>query len=382
MSRKRPEYSEDIFADTRMSFGDHLDELRTRMWNALKALLLCLVVGFFLDGVGSTFGWKNFGIGKPALEIIKGPVEEQMNAFYDERAWKAKEANMPPATTSEEKKKRDEQRKEYLKNAQKLRDDDSVELNLGVPIRIELKKDDLQNAVQDQGNSEYVVVNAKMPPIDLALLLRIAQERIGKRNQLTALSVQEMFIVYFKVTLLCGVIMASPIIFYQFWAFVGAGLYPHERRYVHVYLPFSIGLFLTGILLCFLVVLPGAVKALLAFNDWLGVDPDLRLSEWLGLAIILPLVFGISFQTPLVMLFFNRLGMFSWEDYLSKWRYAVMVLAVFSAVITPTPDAITMLYLFIPMFGLYMFGILLCKWMPAPHLHEDEESFRDEEVAV
>src|SRR5205823_1976285 len=139
-----------------------------------------------------------------------------------------------------------------------------------------------------------------------------------------------------------------------------------EKRYVHVYLPFSIGLFLVGIAVCQFLVLPGAVKALLSFNEWLGLDPDLRLNEWLGFAIILPLVFGISFQTPLVMLFFNRLGLFSWEDYLSKWRYAVMFLAIFAAVITPTPDAVTMMYLFVPMMGLYMFGILLCRMMPSP----------------
>ena len=53
------------------------------------------------------------------------------------------------------------------------------------------------------------------------------------------------------------------------------------------------------------------MKALLAFNEWLGFDPDIRLNEWLGLAIILPLVFGISFQTPLVMIFLNRIGMFT-----------------------------------------------------------------------
>ena len=71
-------------------------------------------------------------------------------------------------------------------------------------------------------------------------------------------------------------------------------------------------------LLCQFVVLPGAVKALLAFNEWLGFDPDIRLNEWLGLALILPLVFGISFQTPLVMIFLNRIGMFTAQDYLSE----------------------------------------------------------------
>src|ERR1700676_2878418 len=71
-SRKR-DYSDDIFADTRMSFGDHLDELRHRMWNALKGLLFCLIIGFILDGIGSTIHSKWFGLGKPVLELIKAP---------------------------------------------------------------------------------------------------------------------------------------------------------------------------------------------------------------------------------------------------------------------------------------------------------------------
>ena len=79
------------------------------------------------------------------------------------------------------------------------------------------------------------------------------------KQYLTTLSAQEAFVVYFKVSILCGIVLASPFIFYQFWAFVGAGLYPHEKKYVHIYLPFSVGLFLTGVLLCQFVVLPGAV---------------------------------------------------------------------------------------------------------------------------
>ena len=76
--------------------------------------------------------------------------------------------------------------------------------------------------------------------------------------------------------------LASPWIFYQIWAFVAAGLYPHERAYVYRFLGPSIGLFLAGVLLCQFVVLPGAVKALLAFNKWIELDPDIRLNEWLG----------------------------------------------------------------------------------------------------
>src|SRR5262249_40481991 len=163
---------------------------------------------------------------------------------------------------------------------------------------------------------------------------------------------QEAFVVYFKVSLLCGVVLGSPFILYQFWAFVGAGLYPHEKRYIYLFFGPSVVLFVAGVVLCEVLVLPGAVKALLVFNDILGFDPDIRLNEWLGLAIVLPLVFGISFQTPLVMIFLNRIGIFSAQDYLAKWRYACFLLALFAAIITPTPDAITMLYMFVPMFGM------------------------------
>ncbi|HVL14217.1 MAG TPA: twin-arginine translocase subunit TatC, partial [Gemmata sp.] len=189
------------------------------------------------------------------------------------------------------------------------------------------------------------------------------------------------FVVYFKVSILCSIVLASPFILFQFWAFVGAGLYPHERRYVYLLFGPSLFLFLAGIVLCQFVVLPGAVKALLAFNEWLGFDPDIRLREWLSLAIILPLVFGASFQTPLVMIFLNRIGMFTAADYLARWRAALMVLAVFAALITPTPDIVTMMYLFTPMFGLYMLGIVICHFFPGV-IEEDEESETAEEVAV
>jgi sec-independent protein translocase protein TatC len=308
-----------------------------------------------------------------------------LDAFFDERAWKAVEANLGEAKTTEEKEAREKQKEEFMARCIKMRDETSKALNQFEALKVEVNLKELSQALKsfesNEVDSSKATITLGIPPIDLQILLRIAGERVGKRNQLTTLSAQEMFVVYFKVTLMCGFIMACPYIFYQFWAFIASGLYPHEKKYVHTYLPFSVGLFLAGVFLCFIWVLPGSVRALLAFNDWLGVDPDIRLNEWLSLAIILPLVFGISFQTPLVMLFLSRLGMFSWEDYLRKWRIAMFVLACFAAIITPTPDAVTMLYLFVPMFGLYMLGIGLCKWMPGGFRKEDELE-NAEEVAV
>ena len=75
------------------------------------------------------------------------------------------------------------------------------------------------------------------------------------------------------VCLVTGLVLVSPWVFYQGWAFVAAGLYRHERHYVQKYLPFSLGLFLTGVFLCFCFVLPITLGFLLEFNVWLGVAP-------------------------------------------------------------------------------------------------------------
>src|SRR5829696_2563423 len=132
----------------------------------------------------------------------------------------------------------------------------------------------------------------------------------------------EAFMVYIKVSLLCGVVIACPWIFHQMWAFIGAGLYPQEKKLVHVYLPFSIFLFLGGVLVCQFLVMPQAVGAMLWFNEWMGLTPDLRLNEWLSFAIWMPVVFGISFQTPLVMLFMGKLGIADVPFFTSKRKYA------------------------------------------------------------
>ena len=165
---------------------------------------------------------------------------------------------------------------------------------------------------------------------------------------------------YIKVSLVSGVIFASPWIFYQLWQFVASGLYPHERKYVHVYLPMSLGLFLGGVGFCFFLALPLLLDFLLSYNRWLGVVPQIRLSEWVSFVILLPLMFGICFQLPLVMLFLERIGIFGVDDYRTRRRLAVFVMAVGSMVVNPGGDIGSMALLFVPLVILYEFGIILC----------------------
>ena len=123
---------------------------------------------------------------------------------------------------------------------------------------------------------------------------------------------------------------------------MAAGLYPHERHYVQMYLPFSLGLFFSGAALAFFVVFEPVLNFLLSFNRSLGIAPEPRINEWLSFVLILPVGFGIGFQLPLIMLFMERIGIFTVKSYLSQWRIAVLAIFVLAALVTP-PDPYSML---------------------------------------
>jgi sec-independent protein translocase protein TatC len=386
-AEKYAEYPDDVFAETRMSFGDHIEELRSRMIKGLKWLMFFMLIGFVLDAIGQSLGNPNIGVGKPMLKIITEPVETQVRDFYSRRQEKiaAEKLKEFMASQPEEIRAIEEKLDANGRNHSVLNSEEKRKL-MGAPVEwpVEFSTKELEPVFgpAKPGAPETIALKLKVYPAYVSSASDRGATLLESRQYLTTLSVQEGFVVYFKVQILCGIVLASPFILYQFWMFVGAGLYPHEKRYIYVFFGPSLGLFLAGVLLCQFFVLPGTVKALLKFNEMLGFDPDIRLNEWLGLAIILPLVFGISFQTPLVMIFLNRIGMFSAQDYLTKWRMACFILALFSAMITPTPDVVTMLYLFLPMFGLYLAGIVFCHFFPGFDPDEEEETQEAEEVAV
>jgi sec-independent protein translocase protein TatC len=407
---RSPEYPEDIFDTTRMSFGDHIEELRRRLILALYGLAFFLTIGFVLDNIGEALDMPNLGIGRPMMKVITEPAESAARAFYERRNEKAVERVFSEKPTPEDvesvlarvstdPKWRDLPAEEKRKLAQKLVRQRFIEKEYdmhafgadeirilrstpeSLPMRLPVKalEDNFDIKAKNPGQ-DYIEVEMQVYPQHLHYLNIKGEGLLQNRQYMKTQSPAEAFMVYFKVSLLCGAVLASPWIFYHLWAFVSAGLYPHEKKYIHLYLPVSVGLFIAGVLLCQFVVLPGAVKALIGFNDWIALDVDLRLNEWLGFALILPLVFGVSFQAPLVMFFLTRIGICTYKTYLDYWRAAVMILAVFSAIITPTPDVVTLLYLFVPMMGLYLVGILVCYWFPAKTWDEEQEA--EAQVAV
>ena len=354
---------DDFFAETRMSFGDHIEELRAHLWRAIAGLLLCLFLGFILDGLGYAFdlplypgSHMKFGIGVPLMEIIQAPVEKALADFYDKLEEKAMKEAQQGGTRA-------------------------AEANEPQQVAMTFSKEDLARlGLKPDKSADEVTLRPTIRPLDFMAVTKEARKVIRPRA-LSTLSVQEALVVYFKVSLVSGLVIGSPWVFWQIWSFVAVGLYPHEKRLIHVYLPFSLGLFLAGVLVCQFLVMPQAVAAMLWFNEWLGMTPELRLNEWLSFAIFMPVVFGVSFQTPLVMLFMGKLGIVDVDWFRNKRRYAWFFMAVFAAVITPSPDAVSMLLLWVPMSLLYELGIIMIKMSPVPEL-ADEPSESDELIEV
>lgn len=196
------------------------------------------------------------------------------------------------------------------------------------------------------------------------------------RIRAKSLSMPETFVIFLKAALVLGAFLGSPGLFYHFWAFVGAGLYPKERRLVYRFFPFSLFLFFAGAALAFFVVFQFVLHYLLTFNSGLNIDPDPRISEWLKLAIGLPIGFGIGFQLPLVMFALYRLRIFTTKDYTNQWRISVLVIAVAAMMLTP-PDPGSLFCMMVPLISLYFLGIGLCKMWPLPKSEFDEADEED-----
>jgi sec-independent protein translocase protein TatC len=310
-----------------MSFGDHIEELRTHLIRALLGLAVGVVVTFL----------PVLNLGTRVLRKMQDPAQEALQRFYEQQAEKrSKQAKEQGARTAPVVAFLDPE--QFAEAVRKLYP------QLPPPAK------------QDLAQLEPLPITTTF---DQSGMIQVDNQVTEPRNALVSLAPMEGFAIYFFVCLVTGLVLSSPWVFYQFWAFVAAGLYRHEKKYVYRFLPFSLGLFLGGVMLCFFIALPWTLEFLLDFNVWLGIDPTLRISYWMSFATMLPLIFGIGFQTPLVMMLLERVGIFTVEDYRSNWKMAVFVIVVAAAIITPTQDPLSLSLLAGPMIGLYGLGILL-----------------------
>ncbi len=321
---------------SKMSFSAHLEELRTAIFKSLAALAIGTGLGLLL--------------GFSAVDYIQEPLRDSLETFYRGQAEKDN------LTRLQEKQQAGEKVPDDLAATAEQMADEGL-----VPDFLLVDPQDLARILGQTPPAEKDIATTRDDLVKLPIYKPLEKD---SRLKLISLSGQEPFMVYVKASLVVGALISSPFIFYFIWDFVAAGLYKHERKYIYIFLPMSLGLFFAGAALAFFVAIGYVLEFLFWFNAQMGINPTPRISEWIGFVLILPLGFGISFQLPLVMLFLDRINVFSVEVYLAKWRVAVLVIAVLSMFLTPA-DPGSMLLMGIPLVILYFGGIGLCHYMPS-----------------
>lgn len=166
----------------------------------------------------------------------------------------------------------------------------------------------------------------------------------------------EAFFTKIKVAFIAALFLASPGVFYQVWRFVAPGLYAHEKRYVWPFVGFCSFFFVLGGGFCYTVVLPIAYAFFIEQFESIDVEATLRISEYLSFSARTLLAFGVTFQLPILSFFFARIGLLTHRTLIGAFRYAILVIFVLAAVLTP-PDAISQLLLAGPLILLYGLSI-------------------------
>ena len=180
-------------------------------------------------------------------------------------------------------------------------------------------------------------------------------------------SVAEAFFTYMKVAFIAGLMLSSPFVLYQIWAFVAPGLYRHEKKYVIPFVLAGSCFFAFGILFGYYVAIPVGFKFLLGYATDL-IKPMPSMKEYLSFSIKFLLAFGIVFEFPVVLVLLARIGVVRAETLAKKRKYAILLIFVFAAVMTP-PDLISQVLMALPLIGLYELSILLSRFFgkkPAP----------------
>lgn len=183
----------------------------------------------------------------------------------------------------------------------------------------------------------------------------------------------EAFFTYLKVALLAGIVLATPVIFYEFWMFVSPGLYRSEKKYLIPIILLSVLFFAMGSSFGYFIVFPYGFQFFLSFStETISAMPSMK--EYLSFASKMLLAFGFVFELPLVLTFMARMGLVTVPFLTKNRKYTVLLFFVMSALITP-PDVVTQIMMALPLMLLYELSIVGARIFgkKAPKVEEDTE---------
>lgn len=318
-----------------MSFLDHLDELRKRLIYTIGSITVAFAVCFALSG--------------PIYKFLEVPVVAQLQK--QRRVMQVSKGSVDP---------------NQLKDGDTAQYTFTQETSVG-GVKVPLGTTISVRKVMEEGRpalvlaDPWVVAKTILPSgTPLNKILKEGQEQLffdDESNQLVIKSVTGSFMIYVQVALYAGIALAIPFIFYQIWAFISPGLYTHEKKYITPVLAMASVFFILGASFAYKIAFPAAADYLLGLANEGGFRTLLDAEDYLSLIIMIMLGLGIVFQIPTIAFVLGRIGLVTPRMMLRVWRYALVIIAIIAALLTPTPDAFNMMMFALPMVGLYALSI-------------------------
>jgi sec-independent protein translocase protein TatC len=335
-----------------MSFLDHLDELRNRLIKSVIAIAIAFGLGFAFSG--------------RIYDFLAVPVKTEARKARLSRETKLFGPDTRPALTKN------------IKEGQTLQYTfalDSVVENVKIPAGTTIgAKIVSQNGklvavlAQDWILGKTVIPEGK----ELVEVLGEAAALPGfdVRDDLVITKVGGAFTLYMTVAFYTAIALAIPFLLYQIWAFVAPGLYQNERKYVVPVLTMGSILFIIGATFAYKIAFPAACNFLLGWQE--GFQTLLNAEDYLDLILIMMLGMGLMFQIPTISFILGRIGLITPRLLLRWWRHAVVIIVIIAALVTPTPDATTLMIFAVPMWALYFLSVGIV-WMFGKPRRSDEE---------
>ncbi len=175
-------------------------------------------------------------------------------------------------------------------------------------------------------------------------------------DKLVVTTVTGAFAIYVKVAVLAGIFLTIPLSLYEVWKFISPGLYRKEKRYVVPFIMSSVFLFLAGGAFAYYIVIPRAYAFLIKIGEDV-FKPMITADEYMDTTIMIILGFGLIFEFPVIVGFLSIFGLVTARFLWRQFKYAILVIFIVAAVISPTPDAVTQLLYAAPMIVLYVISI-------------------------
>jgi len=333
-----------------MSFLDHLDELRQRLIYSLTGIGIAFAVCFYFS--------------QDIYRFLAVPVTQQM-----QKAQKLKQGKIGKIDLNKV--------KEGEINHYTLTEDTmlkGVKIQAGTTVLVKkIMKDDKPALVLAQ---PWIVgadqISAETP---IEQILEEGKSRLTydeTRGGLVVTTVTGGFTIYMYVALYAGIALSIPFLFFQVWAFISPGLYKHEKRYIAPVITMGTVLFIMGATFAYKIAFPAACDYLLGWAQQGGFQTLLNAENYLDLIMLIMIGLGIAFQIPTISFVLGRIGLLTPRMMLKTWRYAIVIIAILSAVLTPTPDAVNMLIFAAPMVVLYFLSIGIVWFFGKPRTSEKE----------